>query len=294
MLDAVPPPTRAAPAAVSVPLPVRAPFDAAGLLAFLAHRAIPGVEDVSGTTYRRTLPLQHGPAVVTLTLGGERVDADLVLSDPADRDDAVRRCVRLLDLDADPTAVDATLAADPVLRPLVATCPGRRAPGAADPVEMAVRAVLGQQISVAGARTLAARLVVALGEPLPWSDSTLTHTFPSAAAVASAPDAVLAMPASRQRTLRGLGAALADGRVVLDPDGDHNATERRLLALPGVGPWTASYLRMRALSDPDVFLPTDLGVRKALAALGVPPGSEKSWRPYRSYAVGHLWASLSG
>lgn len=268
------------------------PFDAAGLLGFLAARAIAGVEEVSGMTYRRTLLLAHGPATVALALTGAGVDAGLTLSDPADEGDALDRCRRLLDLTADSEAVDSVLSADPALGPLIAATPGRRVPGTADPVEMAVRAVLGQQISVAGARTLAARLVTALGDPLPWPDPALTHTFPSAPALAQAPDTVLAMPASRRRTLRGLAAALADGRVVLDPDTDWDEAERALLPLPGVGPWTAAYLRMRALGDPDVFLGTDLGVRKALAALGIADSSGLRWRPYRSYAVVHLWASL--
>jgi len=277
---------------VSRHLPARRPFDAPGLLAFLATRAIPGVEEVSGTTYRRTLLLGHGPAVVELTLTDDGADVLLTLSDPADEADVTGRCGLLLDLTADPSAVDEVLGADPDLRPLVAAAPGRRVPGAADPVEMAVRAVLGQQISVAGARTLAARLVVALGTSLPWPQGALTHTFPTAPALAQAPDSVLAMPASRRRTLHGLAAALAEGKVVLDPTGDRDEAERALLALPGVGPWTAAYLRMRALADPDIFLGTDLGVRKALAALGITDSSGSRWRPYRSYAVVHLWASL--
>lgn len=277
---------------VSLHLPARPPFDGPGLLAFLATRAIPGVEHLSGTTYRRSLLLGHGPALVELTLTDTGADAVLTLGDPADAAEATLRCRRLLDLDAEPLAVQRVLAADPMLRPLATARPGRRVPGAADPVEMAVRAVLGQQISVAGARTLAGRLVAALGSALPWPDPVLTHTFPSAAAVAAAPDSVLAMPASRQRTLRGLAAALDDGRVVLDPAGDHAEAKRALLALPGIGPWTAAYLRMRALGDPDVFLGTDLGVRKALAGLGTADTDGLRWRPFRSYAVVHLWASL--
>lgn len=273
-------------------LPVRTPFDADGLLAFLAVRAIPGVEDVRGTTYRRTLPLPGGPALVSLDVRSAAVDVRLTLSDPADAALAVQRCRALLDLDADPVAIDTVLGADPLLAPSLVQRPGLRVPGAADPVEMAVRAVLGQQISVAGARTLAGRLVASIGTPLPWPDPVLTHVFPSAAAVASAPDAVLAMPAARRRTLRAVGAALASGAVVLSSAVDPATVERALLAVPGIGPWTAAYLRMRALGDRDVFLGGDLGVRKALAALGVGVEAAERWRPYRSYAVMHLWASL--
>lgn len=287
----------------------RAPFDAAGLLAFLGARAVPGVEtwDPARHVYRRVLALPHGPAVVALVpgdppAGGEAyVRCELVLTDLRDLAAAVQRCRRLLDLDADPVAVDAVLSADPLLAPLVRRVPGRRVPGAVDGAELAVRAVLGQQISVAGARTLAGRLTTSLGEPLPdgLADDELTHAFPTAAALAAADPASLPLTRARAHALVGLCATIADGSLALDPGADRAATRERLLALPGIGPWTADYVAMRALGDPDAFLATDLGVRKALEQLdhAADPSAAtqraERWRPWRAYAVQHLWASLS-
>ena len=183
---------------------------------------------------------------------------------------------------------------------MVRACPGRRVPGAVDGFELAVRAVLGQQISVAGARTLAGRLVAAVGPPLAEREGGLTHAFPDADAVAGVPDEALAMPQRRCATLRSLAAAVAGGQLDLDPGADRAATEAALLAQAGIGPWTASYVAMRALGDPDAFLPADLGVRHALEGLGVSgdPASaaaaSQEWRPWRSYAVMHLWSTLGG
>ncbi len=286
----------------------RAPLDAAGLLAFLGARAVPGVEagDADGGAYRRVLALPHGPGVARLAPGsasdaGDHVRCELRLSDLRDLAAAVQRCRRLLDLDADPVAVDDALAADPLLEPLVRRTPGRRVPGAVDGAELAVRAVLGQQVSVAGARTLAGRLTAGFGEPLPegMSDDDLTHAFPTAQALAAADPAELPLTRARAHALTTLCAAVADGSLALDPGADRDATRERLLTLPGIGPWTAEYVAMRALGDPDAFPATDLGVRKALERLGE-PGDPKAaerradrWRPWRAYAVQHLWASLS-
>jgi AraC family transcriptional regulator of adaptative response / DNA-3-methyladenine glycosylase II len=193
------------------------------------------------------------------------------------------------------------------MRPLVDAAPGRRLPGAADAEEIAIRAVLGQQVSLAGAATLAGRLVAAYGEPLANPVGGVTHAWPAAEALvagadASAPGAAAspwAMPASRIRAIRGLAAALASGELALHPDADRRATEDRLLALPGIGPWTAGYIAMRALHDIDAFLPSDLGVRHALDRLGLdsrPAAAELislAWRPYRAYALQHLWAVAS-
>lgn len=288
--------TRTAPAApgtLSLRLPFRAPLDVESLLTFLAARAVPGIEEGSGTAYRRSLRLPHGHAVVGLRPAGRYVACTLRLSDLRDLAVAVQRCRGLLDLDADPVAISEALGTDPWIGGLVRAAPGRRLPGAVDATEISVRAVLGQQVSVAGARTLAGRLVQCMGSLLPEADGTVTHVFPTPEAVAGAPDAVLAMPASRRRTVRGLAAAIAQGRVVLDPGVDRAAARRSLLELPGVGPWTASYICMRALGDPDVFLSTDLGVLKAMAGLKIPDEVPENWRPWRSYAVMHLWGSLS-
>jgi AraC family transcriptional regulator of adaptative response / DNA-3-methyladenine glycosylase II len=183
-------------------------------------------------------------------------------------------------------AADAHLARDRWLGPLVAARPGLRVPGTVDGGELAVRAVLGQQVSLAAARTLAARMVVAVGEPLPEPVGTLTHAWPAPAAIVEyAPR--LAMPRSRQRAVAALAGALADG-LRLEPGLDARA---ELLALPGIGPWTAEYIAMRALGDPDAWLPTDVGVRHGLGRLGVGVEAADAWRPFRAHAVVHLWAS---
>ncbi|HET8642485.1 MAG TPA: AlkA N-terminal domain-containing protein [Pseudonocardiaceae bacterium] len=287
---------------VALRLPYRPPLHAAALLEFLAARAVPGVEAVDavdGASYRRALRLPHGPATVALAPAGGHVAATLRLSDMRDLAPAVARCRRLLDLDADPVAIDAVLAQDPALAPAVAKEPGVRVPRAVDGFEIAVRAVVGQQISVPGARKVLTRLVAAqpapgeAGQPAP--DGTGPLLFPDPETLLGLPDEAFAMPAARRATLRALARAVADGELDLDGGADRAETERRLLALPGVGPWTAGYVALRALGDPDAFLPTDLGVRRGAAALGL-PGTATAldshavrWRPWRSYAVIRLW-----
>jgi AraC family transcriptional regulator of adaptative response / DNA-3-methyladenine glycosylase II len=271
---------------------------------FLAARAIPGVEEVTGGSYRRTMMLPNGIGLVALRPGDARdsgfIDCELQLEDLKDLAPAVQRCRRLLDLDADPATVSGFLERSALLRPLVEACPGRRVPGHVDGTELAMRAVLGQQVSVAAARRLGARLTAAYGKPLGAMSGTLggslTHCFPDADTIAGADPDTLPMPRSRARALVGLAAALASGALVLDPGASRDEAEQQLLALPGIGPWTAGYIGMRALSDPDAFLPTDAGVRHGLAALGANvhgPGAApqaESWRPWRSYALQHLWA----
>jgi AraC family transcriptional regulator of adaptative response / DNA-3-methyladenine glycosylase II len=238
------------------------------------------------------------------------VDCELQLEDLRDLTAAVQRCRRLLDLDADPEAVTGYLSADPVLGPLALANPGRRSPGHVDGNELALRAVLGQQVSVAAARRLGARLVAAYGKPLERPDGPLTHCFPTAETLASADPATLPMPRARGLALTGLATALASGDLSLDPGAERDRAAAQLLAMPGVGPWTVSYIRMRALSDPDAFLPADVGVLDALTRLrAVPAGTgpaarrraaqdaaalAERWRPWRSYAVHHLWACLEG
>ncbi|GAA4873174.1 DNA-3-methyladenine glycosylase family protein [Actinomycetospora straminea] len=271
------------------------------LFGHLVATAVPGVEEWHDGAYRRTLALPGGPGVVALRPGADAVAATLTVTDPADADAAARLARRVLDLDADPVAVDATLRTDPVLRPLVDEAPGRRVPGAPDPDEFAVRAVLGQQVSTAAARTHAGRLVRGHGTPLPdglaGPGSTLTHLFPSAPALTAVDPDELGMPRTRKRTLLTLVRALADGEVVLDP-GDVPGSRTALAALPGIGPWTVDSVAMRALGDPDAFLPTDLGVRAAAERLGLPARDRdlvaraETWRPYRAYATQHLWAAL--
>ncbi len=228
---------------------------------------------------------------------GTHVVATLRLSDPRDLAPAVARLRRLLDLDADPVAVDAALAADPVLAPSVAAAPGIRLPGTVDPAETALRAVLGQQVSVAAARTAAARLAAALGERLApaLAGDGPDLLFPTPAAVVEHGADVLRGPARRTATVVGLAAALADG-LALDAGRDPVEFRADLTALPGIGPWTAGYLAMRVLGDPDELLPGDLAVRRGATALGIPDLDHHAarWAPWRSYAALHLWRVAPG
>lgn len=278
-------------------LAVRVPFAGEEVIRFLGARAVPGVEEAVGDTFRRTLRLPCGGGVVALTPADGHVRCELRLDDLRDLTTAVHRSRRLLDLDADPASVAAVLGRDRALRAIVRRTPGRRVPGHVDGAELAVRAVLGQQVSVTGARTMAGRLVERIGKPLDAPDGGLTHCFPEPAAIAELDPADLAMPSSRAGALRALTGALADGSLVIDPGVDRVALRTRLVAIPGIGPWTADYVLMRAVGDPDAFLLTDLGVHHGLAALGVssaPRALEaraEAWRPWRSYAVVHLWSA---
>ena len=259
---------------------------------------MPGVETWDGVTYRRSLRLNHGNAVVAMAAGASAVMCTLHLDNVADAQAAVQRCRRLLDLDADPDTIELHFAGDGLLAPLVRKRPGLRSPGHPSGTELLTRAVLGQQVSVKGARTLAARLVAACGEPLAAPVDGVTHTFPSAGAIAACSPDDFAMPAARGRALINACAELAAGRIVIDAGSDRDEIALRLESLPGIGPWTAGYVSLRALGDPDVFLPTDIGVRHALRSLGAeatPRAAARlaeSWRPWRSYALHHLWASL--
>jgi AraC family transcriptional regulator of adaptative response / DNA-3-methyladenine glycosylase II len=300
-------PSGSGPIPLTVRLAYREPLDWGRLLSFLGMRAVPGVEEVVDGRYRRTLRLPHGHGVATLTPVDGQIECHLHLADLRDLTAAVQRCRRLLDLDADPTTPAEHLAGDPLLAPLVRAAPGLRLPGAVDGAELAVRAVLGQQISVPAARTAAARLTQTLGEPLQAPDGGLTHLFPTPAAIAAAPPEELpGGPARRRHTLQALARLLAEGELAIDPGSDRDEVRARLLALPGVGPWTTEYIAMRALADPDAFLPTDLGVRRALEALGRSDPAlsggcsprdaarlAERWRPWRAYALAHLWGTLA-
>lgn len=285
-----------------LPLDVRPPFDGAALLAWFAARAVPGVEQVSGPVYRRVLRHPSGTAILRVELGADHAAAALEgpLSAGAAIAAATTVVAALVDAAADPSAVGAVLAADPVLEPLVRARPGLRCPGAADPEELALRAVLGQQVSVAAARTLAGRLAAEHGDPVEDpAGGGLRHAFPSAAALAALDPSALPMPRARGRTLTVLAAALAERRVVLTRGTDPRAARAALVALPGIGPWTADYVAMRALGDRDAFPVTDLVVRRTARTLGLPgpPAAlvahAEAWRPYRSYAAQHLWAAAA-
>ena len=280
------------PGSIELRLPRREPFDGESLRAFLAARAVPGVEEVDGLTYRRTLVLDHGPAVIALTAERRMVRTELRLADLRDLTAAVARCRRLFDLDADPVAISSQLGEDRTLAPLVAAHPGLRVPGCADGFELGVRAIVGQQVSVAAARTVLGRLVARYGEPLPEPVGGLTHSFPGAGALADVDPGELPFPRGRGEAIRELARRVASGELHLDTGADPRETRAALLEIPGVGDWTTSYIAMRALGDPDVFLPGDVGIRHALDRLGADAELER-WRPWRSYAVMHLWRSLS-
>ncbi|MET8350922.1 AlkA N-terminal domain-containing protein [Micromonospora sp. NPDC005206] len=298
---------------ITLRLAYRPPLHARALLDFLSVRALPGVEEVRDGTYHRGLRLPHGAGQVALTPADGHVAATLRLADLRDLAPAVARCRRLLDLDADPVAIDATLAADPALAPAVAAEPGIRVPRAVDGFELAVRAIIGQQVSVTSARTTLTRLLAARDRtdhevggpdgdrtPGPPHDQRgeppgSLRGFPTAEELLGVPDAGFGMPAGRRETVRTLARAVTDGELDLASGGDREETARRLLALPGIGPWTAGYLAMRAFGDPDVLLPTDLAVRRGATALGLPDTSKtldayaERWRPWRSYATIRLW-----
>jgi len=277
-------------------LAARTPFDGDALLAFFDARVVPGVEEMIPGGYRRSLRLAHGDGVVDLVPRADHVEVTFVLDERGDLQAAVDGCRRLLDLDRDPAPVAAHLGADPVIGHLVAVSPGRRVPGHPDGCEVAVRAVLGQQVSVTSGTRLVARIVAELGTPLARPVGAVTHAFPTAAAIAGLDPDVLPMPRSRARALLGMAAELAAGRLVLDDTVDRAETYGALRALPGIGPWTAGYIAMRALRDPDAFIPGDAGVRHGLLALGQDPSPREAervsepWRPYRAYAVQHLLA----
>ncbi|MHC5908615.1 AlkA N-terminal domain-containing protein [Streptomyces sp. S6] len=289
--------TKATPGALQLRLPFRAPLTPDNLFGHLAATAVPGVEEWRDGAFRRTLRLPYGHGIVALTPNPDHIACRLTLSDLRDLTVATSRCRRMLDLDADPVAVDDQLRTDPVLAPLVDKAPGRRVPRTVDEAEFAVRAVLGQQVSTAAARTHAARLVTAYGDPVDDPEGGLTHLFPTPGALAGLDPETLAMPRTRRTTFTTLVAQLTDGTLHLGPESDWPETRERLLALPGFGPWTADVIAMRALGDPDAFLPTDLGVRRAAQELGLPAtpaaltARATAWRPWRAYAVQYLWAT---
>ena len=270
---------------VTVRLPFRQPLFPDNLFGHLVATAVPGVEEWHDGAYRRTLRLPYGHGIVALAPTPEHIRCTLRLQDMRDLAAAIARCRRLLDLDADPVAIDAQLSLDPALEPLVRKASGRRVPRTVDGHELAIRAVLGQQVSTAAGRTLAGRLVTAFGDRV--EDDTLTHLFPTAERLVDAGEH-LAMPDSRRQTVLRLARALSDGAVDLDPGADRAEARAQLAALKGVGPWTVETVAMRALGDPDAFIPTDLGIAQALKVL---PGADPDlWRPWRAYAVQHLWA----
>ncbi|WP_229053343.1 AlkA N-terminal domain-containing protein [Aeromicrobium sp. Leaf350] len=277
-------------------LAVRRPFDGVGLLQFLDDHAVPGLESVRDGTYARLVRLPHGVGVVELTPADGHVVARLELADLRDTAVAVERARRLLDLDADPVAIDEVLGADPVLAESVREAPGLRLPGGFDAVEVAVRTVVGQQVSVAGARTVLGRLVAQEGEPVELAlaaEHGLTHLFPSVGVLAGLDPETLPMPRSRGRAVATVAGAVVSGDLDLTPGADRAATRAALLALPGIGPWTADYVMMRGLGDPDVLLTSDLVLRRELERHHVTAADAARWAPWRSYAGMHLWRAAT-
>ena len=282
---------------MSLRLPFRTPFAPDSLFGHLAATAVPGVEEWRDGAYRRTLRLAHGHGIVALRPQLDHVSCQVSLTDLRDLASAISRCRRLLDLDADPVAVADLLSSDGVLAPLVGKAPGRRVPRTVDPVEFALRAVLGQQVSISAARTHAARLASEHGEPVTDPAGGLSRLFPDAAGLAAVDPDTLAMPRSRRESFAALSTALAEGRVDLSAGSDRHEARARLAALPGLGPWTIETIAMRALGDPDAFPATDLGVRAGARQAGLPDDAPAlteravAWRPWRSYAVQYLWAA---
>lgn len=282
---------------ITIRLAVRSPFDHDHLLSFLAARSVGGVESMRDGMYSRSVHLAGGPAVVDVHPSDDGVVATFHLSDLRDLASATARTRRLLDLDADPVAVAEVLAADPVLRDVVRVHPGLRSPGALDPHEAAVRAVIGQQVSVASARRTAENLTESFGRPLRQPIGRIDRVFPDMDTLAGVDPDRLGMPRARARTVVQLASALADGAIVLDAGTDRRRVIDALEAIPGIGPWTASYIVMRALSDPDVLLPSDAAVRAGAVRLGLPEAGSglaehaRRWAPWRSYATHHLWSA---
>lgn len=277
----------------------RDPFDHECLFSFLSVRAVPGVEEFDSGIYRRAVSLPHGPGVVELWPADGFVSCQLELADLRDLPVAVQKCRQLLDLDADPVAVSDALGSDRWLAGSIKRAPGLRVPGAVDAEEIAVRAVLGQQVSVAAARKAAAKLVEAFGKPLSAPIGNITHLFPSAEVLADADLSAMGLTSARAETLRNLCSAIAGGEVTLDRGADRVEVQSQLRAIPGIGPWTSSYIAMRGLGDPDAFPGGDLGLRRAVEKIRGEKVSPvelerraESWRPWRAYSAVHLWNQM--
>lgn len=286
-------PASAAPGSIDLVLPYRGPLDASGIFAWMAARAIPGVEESTATSFSRHLRMSGGPAWFEVRQDeGERLHLRARVARLGDLAPLVSTARRIFDLDADPLAIDEALAAHDGLAPLVARTPGIRVPGSADPHEMLIRAMVGQQITVVAARTALTALTEALGER---TQNGLL--FPTMAAIAAHGAEVLRGPAARIRAITGAAAALADGSLTLTVGDDGIEQRAALLAMPGIGPWTADYVRMRVLGDPDVLLPGDVALRAGAAAAGLPsePRPLTTWAmraaPWRSYLSAHLWGA---
>ncbi len=287
---------------VTVMLRYRPPYDWDGMIGFLAARAIPGVEAVSGDRYARTIALDGAMGTVSVSRADDnRLAVTVRFPKMTALPSILARVRRVFDLTADPETIEAHLSRDPTLAAMIARRPGLRAPGAWDGLELGVRAILGQQITVPAAVKLAGRLTAEYGAPLPadWAEPGLTHAFPSAERLAAADIASHGlMPGARARAISGLAAAVAADPNLFGPRASLDEAVAALRALPGIGEWTAQYIAMRQLREPDAFPAADVGLMRALAdTAGVRPtpaellARAEAWRPWRAYAALHLWAS---
>ncbi|MBT1261561.1 DNA-3-methyladenine glycosylase 2 family protein [Pseudomonas sp. VS40] len=276
------------------------PYDWAAMVGFLSARAIGGMETVEAGVYRRSISLRGQHGWISVAMGdGDWLDVEVGFPDPAALPEIERRLRTMFDLDAQPQSINPQLATDPLMAQLVAARPGLRVPGTWDGLELAIRAVLGQQITVVAAIRLAGKLVAQYGQPLATPHAGITHVFPSAEVLAAADLATLGMPKARGRTLSGVAQALLDDPRLFEPQASLKAGVARLVALPGIGDWTAQYIAMRQMREVDAFASGDIGLINALAALEGGPVSARqllaraeAWRPLRAYAAQHLWTSL--
>ncbi len=287
--------------ALSLKLPLRPPYDWPHLIAFLKTRAIPGVEEIEDDCYRRTIGIDKQKGILQVRRDPTEtcLYVSITLPDTSHLKAVIERTRRLFDIDADSDAINAHLSQDSLLAKSIKARPGLRIPGAWEPFEIAVRAILGQQVSVAAARTFAARLAKTFGEPLKKSPSeNLLHLFPTSDVLAEADLSTIGLTRRRVETLQGLSRAFTNGELELDRAQGLDEIEERLCALPGIGPWTAQYIAMRAFGEPDTFPTGDLGLLNAFKATGKELNTRElderaqNWRPWRAYAAMHLWAML--
>jgi len=273
------------------------PYDWDALISFLAPRATPGVEIVEPHRYRRTIAIgaRHGTLEVRRAGARRALTLDVRIAGAMPRTTITARVRRMFDLDADPGAVAKHLGTDPLLGPPLRAHPGIRTPGAWDPFELAVRAVVGQQISVRAATTVAGRIAHAFGSPVE-DEGGLSRLFPAAEQLADAPLERTGVMPARAETIRALARAVIEGRVSLKGGPNGHAAARALMALPGIGPWTASYIAMRAFGESDAFPSGDLVLRRAAGGCSAREleAVSQAWRPWRSYAVMLLWQSPHG
>ncbi len=286
------------PGTVSLTLPAREPFEPSAVFRWLAERAIAGVEVADGDSYARTLLLPHGVARLRVVgTGGPSIRLTASMADMRDLPTLVARVRRLFDLDADPVGIDAALSADPIIAERVLASPGLRLPGSADAHEMLVRAVVGQQISVAAARTHLSRMAARYGRDVGGDPGEPHLLFPTASDLAGARDVLLTGPRAKADTLRTLVAGLADGSLELGVGDDRREQHERLTAYRGIGPWTAGYVSMRVLGNPDVLLDGDVALRAGAQRIGFADDRSAlviraaSLAPWRSYLCLHLWAA---